>query len=367
VTSKLVIENLKHKPMRSLLSFLLIGVPVTLILTLVGLSHGMMEDAQQRARGSGTDIFVRGTNANTAFSASGATLPEKFLDYFARQPHVKVVMGIVTHPIRLTLIVNGVELEKLEQMTGGLHYLEGGGFQGPYDTVIDRYYATQEKKHAGDTIEMMNHKWRISGIVEGGKLAHIFVPLKTLQELDSASNRLSQINLKLDDPANTQAVIADLKKVLGPDYPVLSVEELSTMLTESVNSQGLEIFIDVIMGIGVVIGFAVVCLSMYMAVLQRTREIGILKSLGGSRGFILGIILAEAVMLGLGGTALGILMSYGARALIRLLVPASLQMVIVYGWWPVACGITLVGATLGALYPGLSAARHDPIEALAYE
>ena len=78
------------------------------------------------------------------------------------------------------------------------------------------------------------------------------------------------------------------------------------------------------MGIGVVIGFAVVCLSMYMAVLQRTREIGILKSLGGSKGFILRVILSEALLLGIGGTILGILMSYGAYWLIKTLVPASL-------------------------------------------
>ncbi len=121
------------------------------------------------------------------------------------------------------------------------------------------------------------------------------------------------------------------------------------------------------MGIGVVIGFAVVCLSMYMAVLQRTREIGILKSLGGSKGFILRCILSEALLLGIGGTILGILMSYGAYWLIKTLVPASLPMVIVYEWWPIAGGITIVGALLGALYPGLTAAAHDPIEALAYE
>ena len=121
------------------------------------------------------------------------------------------------------------------------------------------------------------------------------------------------------------------------------------------------------MGIGVVIGFAVVCLSMYMAVLQRTREIGILKSMGGSKGFILGIILAEALMLGIGGSVLGILMSYGAYWLIHTLVPASFPMIIVYEWWPIAGGITLGATLLGALYPGLSAAAHDPIEALAYE
>jgi putative ABC transport system permease protein len=117
----------------------------------------------------------------------------------------------------------------------------------------------------------------------------------------------------------------------------------------------------------VVIGFAVVCLSMYMAVLQRTREIGILKSMGGSKGFILGIILAEALMLGVGGSVLGIVMSYGAYWLIHTLVPASFPMIIVYHWWPIAGSITLLAAGLGALYPGLSAAAHDPIEALAYE
>jgi len=60
-------------------------------------------------------------------------------------------------------------------------------------------------------------------------------------------------------------------------------------------------------------------------------------------------------------------MSFGAYWLIQTLVPASIPMVIVKIWWMYASAITLAGAALGALYPGLSAARHDPIEALAYE
>jgi putative ABC transport system permease protein len=144
------------------------------------------------------------------------------------------------------------------------------------------------------------------------------------------------------------------------------MEELTSLYSVN-NIQGLSEFIMVIMAIGVVIGFAVVCLSMYMAVLQRTREIGILKSLGASKSFILRIILAEALVLGIGGTILGVVMSYGAWWLILTLVPASIPMVIVPSWWPIAGGITLIGAGLGALYPGLSAARHDTIEALSYE
>ena len=213
----------------------------------------------------------------------------------------------------------------------------------------------------------MNRPWRVSGIIDGGKLAHVLVQLHVLQEMDASTGKLGQIYLKLDDPSNTDAVISRLRQQLGPDYPIWSMEEVASQLRESINSQGLDKFVVVIIAIGVVIDFAVVCLSMYMAVLQRTREIGILKSLGGSKTFILRIILAEAQILALGGTAFGIILSYGARWAIQTFEPASFQMEIVYLWWPRAAAITLVAATLGALYPGLSAARHDPIEALAYE
>ena len=133
------------------------------------------------------------------------------------------------------------------------------------------------------------------------------------------------------------------------------------------NVPGLRSFIHVMIAIAIVIGFAVVCLSMYMAVLQRTREIGILKSLGASRAYILQLIVAEAFVMGLFGTVVGIVFSFGARWLILTLVPASLQQAIVSDWWPIAGAIALVASLLGALYPGFRAARQDPIEALAYE
>ena len=364
--AKIVLENLKHKPMRSLLSFLLIGVPVTLILTLVGLSHGMLADAERRARGTGADIMVRGPNASAVLSSGGATLPEKFLDYFAGQPHVKTVMGVVTHPVELPLVINGIDLDEFTRMSGGFQYLSGGPFQTPDDVIVDRYYADQKKKRVGDNLELMNRQWHISGIVDGGKLSHIMVPLKTLQMLDSETGKFSLIYLKLDNPANTDLVKKQLQSQL-PAYTIWSMRDLVSQFQESVNKQGLDDFIGVVVGIGVIIGFAVVCLAMYMAVLQRTREIGILKSLGGSQLFILEIVWVEALLLGLGGTAAGILLSYAARFAIETLKPASFQMEIVYIWWPIAAAISLIGASLGSLYPGLSAARHDPIEALAYE
>jgi len=366
VTNKLVLENLKHRPMRSLLSILLIGVPVTLILCLIGLSHGLLEDSQARARGIGADVIVRGSTASSVVSTSSASINEGLVRKLEEQPNVKLAMGVIVHPIEQPLNIMGIDLDKFNQMSGGFTYLAGGPLQGDFDVLIDRYYAAQKHVGVGDSLKMMNHDWRVAGIIEGGKLARIVVKKRVLQDLDAATGKVSVIYVKCDDPSQANAVAAELKSLLSGQYPVITMEEFMSMFNVN-NIQGLREFLWVIVGIGVLIGFAVVCLSMYMSVLQRTREIGILKSLGASKTFILRIILTEAVMLGIGGTILGIFMSYGAYYLIRTFVPASIPMVIVKIWWPIAGAITLVGATIGALYPGLSAARHDPIEALAYE
>jgi putative ABC transport system permease protein len=353
--------------MRSLLSILLIGVPVTLILCLVGLSHGFIEDSQKRQRGSGADILMR-PKSSSFLSLNGAPIPEQLVGYMAKQPHVKMATGVYSVVAEgVTLFATGINYEEFTRMCGGFTFHSGGAFQGPDDVILDDYYADQTKAKVGDTITLPNGKWHVSGIMEGGKLTHIVVPLKTLQGRLENAGKVNQIYLRLDDPANTAATVKYLTGIPALEgYPIISMSDFTSLLNVN-NIPALAGFIAVVMGIGVVIGFAVVCLSMYMAVLQRTREIGILKSLGASKGFILGIILSEAFFLGLGGTILGILMSYGAAALIHALKPASLPMTIAYDWWPIAGAITVAGALLGALYPGLTAAAHDPIEALSYE
>jgi putative ABC transport system permease protein len=126
-------------------------------------------------------------------------------------------------------------------------------------------------------------------------------------------------------------------------------------------------FIVVIIGLGSLIGFLVVFLSMYTAVLERTREIGVLKALGASPGYILGILLRETAVLAIAGSILGILLTYGSSWIINSVIHGSLQQAIVPTWWPIAAAIAIVGAIIGALYPGLKAARQDAIEALSYE
>ena len=365
MTGKLVIENLKHRPMRSLLSVLLIGVPVTLQLTLVGLSHGFLDASKQRARGMGADVIVRPPDSSL-LTLSGAPLSDKYIDLLRHQPHVVMAVGVVNMPVKnVTLGATGIDLAAFNKMSGGFQYLEGGPFQQPGDVIVDSYYAAENRLHVGSPITLFNREWRVCGITAGGKVARIVLPIDVLQNIMETPHKLSQIYLKLDDPKYTDQTVAYLKNFMNDDQ-IYSMAEWTSLYSVN-NIPALSEFIAIVMGIGVVIGFAVVCLSMYMSVLQRTREIGILKSLGASKGFILRIILAESVIMGIGGTLLGIAMSYAAYWLLRVLRPASFPIAIVHEWWLYAGLITIAGVLLGALYPGLHAAAHDPIEALAYE
>ncbi len=129
----------------------------------------------------------------------------------------------------------------------------------------------------------------------------------------------------------------------------------------------LQSFIYVITGLSIVVGFLVVSLTMYTAVLERTREIGILKALGAAPLDILGMLARETIVLAAGGWIAGILLSFLANWAINHFVRASLQSVITPDWWPRVAAIALVASLLGAIYPGLRAARQDAIEALSYE
>jgi putative ABC transport system permease protein len=205
----------------------------------------------------------------------------------------------------------------------------------------------------------------VTAIVETGKLSHVFVPVAELQDLNNSPGKVSMIYLKLDDPKNLPAVMDALKQTY-PEYNIYSTKEWID-LTSPDRIPAVGVFIKVIIGIGIITGLIVVSLSMYMAVLQRTREIGILKSLGATKAFVMSLVIWEAAAMGVGGTIAGILLSFVSKAVLNQFLAASLPQAVVPIWWLYGFGIALSSALLGAIYPGMIAVRQDPIEALAYE
>ncbi len=119
MVNQLVFENLKHRPVRTALSILAIGISVTLVLTIVGLSNGMLDDSARRARGIGADVQVRPPGISFGTGGGSAPLNEKFVEFIEKQPHVVLATGTVIHPLQFPQSIQGVDFEKFSRMSGG--------------------------------------------------------------------------------------------------------------------------------------------------------------------------------------------------------------------------------------------------------
>jgi putative ABC transport system permease protein len=367
--NRMILGNLVHRPVRSMISIVAVALEVTLILLIVGLCLGMMQDTRTRAGGIGADVIVLPPGSSFIAGLSSAPMPIKVGGVLAKLPHVKSVAPVIqqtTSSGSFFEMITGIDLPSYESMSSGFHYLQGGPFQEPYDVLLDDLFAESKHAKVGDTIDILNNKFRICGIVERGKGGRKFVPISTLQDLMGAKDKATIFYLKLDDPANADTVVDEIDHVPGMErYKVNSMASYLAMMTTN-NIPGLSVFIKVVVGISVVIGFIVIFQAMYTAVMERTREIGILKSMGASKLYIVNVVLRETALLALGGIVLGIVVSLGARAALAHKFPL-LQVVVAGSWIVRATLIAIAGAIAGALYPAFKAAQKDPIDALAYE
>jgi putative ABC transport system permease protein len=365
--NRMIVANLVHRPVRSLISILAVGLEVTLILLIVGLSLGILNDSKERQAGIGADVIVMPPGSSFIVGLTGAPMSSRVGEVLKKLPHVTVVAPVITQVSTAGAleVIAGIDLNSYQALRP-FRFIQGGPFQGPYDVLVDELFARSKHANIGDKIEILNHDFRISGIVEQGKGARKFLQLSTLQDLMGAQGKASIFYLKLDDPKNADAVVDAIKHVPGMGrYVATSMAYYLSMMTPS-NYPGLSSFITVVVAISVVIGFIVIFQAMYAAVMERTREIGILKSMGASKFYIVNIILRETVLLAIGGIIVGIVISLLARQGILHRLPL-LTVKVTGGWVLRATIIAILGAVAGALYPAYKAAQKDPIDALAYE
>jgi putative ABC transport system permease protein len=363
IYSRLIWSNLGVHPMRSALSVIAIGLQVFLILLIVGLTSGALNDWGARVEGVGADLIVQSPNSSIFFFFTSAVMPQSLVARIERLPGVDEVAPVIIVVDTKTFgVIYGIDFARFNGLSHGFTFLSGGPFAQPNDAIADDLAAQGRKLKVGDSVSLANRKFNISGIVVHGKGARFFVPLATAQDIAGAEDRVSVIYVR--STGDTAMVRDELAKLL-PDYRVRSMAEYMSLMT-STSLPELKPFIRCFVGLGVAISFLVILLTMYTMVLERRREIGILKALGSSRAEICGLILAEALVMMVLGVAVGLAGTYGTTTLLHHTSP-TLQILIPSGWIGRSALVALAGALAGAMYPALRAAQSDPVDALAYE
>jgi putative ABC transport system permease protein len=366
--NKLIFANLLHRPVRSIISVLAVAIEVVMILSIVAIFMGMLNDQKQRTNGIGADLVVRPSNTSFMNGVSGAPMPSRMAQVFRRMPHVAVAAPVITNfnMSNAVEILYGIDYESYNALKP-FTWVAGGPFQGPYDVIVDDVYARAgQGRRLGDTITILNHPFHICGIVESGKGGRRLVPIETLGELTGSDGKASVIYLKSDNPANEDAIRQEIAATRGlENYNVQTMDDLISLYTPS-KFPGFDLALDVVITIAVIVGFLVIFQTMYTAVLERTREIGILKSMGASKPTIVGVVLRECAVLAVAGVLVGIAATFAVRELLNVRYP-GFSFELTAGWMARGAAIAFLGSLCGALYPAWMAARKDPIDALAYE
>jgi putative ABC transport system permease protein len=192
--------------------------------------------------------------------------------------------------------------------------------------------------------------------------ARIKVPLATMQEALGTADKCSMIYIKCVNPNEQEEVARRVSERL-PDYSVIFTRDLPQMFATGFS--GFNVFLNVVAGLATVISLLVILLTMYTTVTERTRQIGILKSLGMSKSGIALVFEKEALLISSLGVLLGLAVAVGARYF--LVNKLGWKIELETGYILYACLGGLLSGALGALYPAMRAARQDPVDALSYE
>jgi putative ABC transport system permease protein len=367
--NKLVIGNILYRPVRSAISVLAVAIEVVMILSIVAIMVGQVNGAASQTGGVGADIIVRPPNASFLSAVGGAPVPAKIAGVLAKLPHVAVAAPVIANFSMGNALqtIWGIDFDSYNALRP-FQFVEGGPFRQPDDVIVDDLYAKSNHVAVGQTIDLLQqkHPFHVSGIVEHGKGGRIFVPIHTLGTLLGTPDNASLFYLRWDSAANEKAIEQEIHSTAGlQSYEVQSMSDYMGMMTPE-HFPGFNIALRVVIGIAVTVGFLVIFQSMYTAVMERTREIGILKSLGASKATIVNLVLREAGLVAVTGIIVGMLSTWGIRWFMSIQFP-TLPFYLTDHWLAYGAVIALVGSVLGALYPAWKAARKDPIDALAYE
>ena len=255
-----------------------------------------------------------------------------------------------------------------EYMIQRVNLVEGERLTGNHQMMLGRMMSEALNMGVGDTIELSGSRYKIVGVYESGVSWEEMGGIISQRDAQAFMGRPRKVGLymvKVADPSKAADLVARINTEIPEVHAALSGEFVSQMPDIS----NVNAMVGSISFLAILVGGVGVLNAMLMAVLERTREIGVLRALGWRRRRILQMILTESLLLGLFGGLLGIVIAFGlAFAINKVPVYSG----ILQARWDLeifirAISVALFLGLLGGFYPALRATRLQPVEALRYE
>jgi putative ABC transport system permease protein len=364
----LISSNLSHHPGRTAASVVGVAVGVVLVVLTVGLVRGALRERGQRDANIGVEIMVSGQGQGISFASSDLSLPETLA------ADLRAIPGVAaTTPVGQNLEFKGESGLGIRQIDGiefdsflaasKLQIVEGQPLPKEGDfAIVDGKYIKEKKLKVGDKIDGLDRQLTIVGVYEPELGPRIKMPLSTMQLALGVGGKCSMIYVKCRDSKEQEQVAKAIVEKY-PEVRIIFTQNLPELYATGYT--GFNVFLNIIAGLATIISLLVILLTMYTTVTERTRQIGILKSLGASKGFVAGVFVREALLISAIGIVSGLVFSLIARFFLVKFLGWSIRIEV--GYVLFACFAGIASGVIGAIYPALRAASQDPVEALSYE
>jgi putative ABC transport system permease protein len=396
---KLAIGNLTRRKLRSWLTLIGIFIGIAAVVSLIGLGEGLRNAISSQFSMLGTDVItVQASGVQFGPPGTGVVNPLKD-DYVDKIEKVNGVTLAINRVIKtakaefnkrasIVYIGSMPDGEKRKEIEGrlGMKPIEGRLLK---DGEIGKVYLGNEFKKtdsfgkaisAGDKLIIQGKAFEVVGI--GKKTGSFTTDLAILMNDDDVwdlygnKNDVSMIIVKVNKDADMNRIQQDIEKILRKERDVKEGEEdftveLSINAIKTLESTlfAVQLFVYIIAGISLVVGGIGIMNTMFTAVVERTKEIGILKSIGARNSDIFMIFLVESGMLGsvggIIGMSIGVALAEGLAFLGGIylssdLIKASLP------WWLIVGSLSfsfIVGCIAG-ITPAVRASSLHPVDAL---
>src|SRR5947209_1228423 len=362
----LVTANVRQRPVRAVVSAAGVALGVCLVMLFTGLARGMSNDLQRRSQNLKAEIFFTRSSGSELMSTT-ASLPVKYADELLKIDGVAMAVPDIRY---ISQGGKGIGFEQVEGVDwdgfaamNDVRLVAGRAPTAVNEVVVDETKAQNSQLSVGSTLKLFgNQPYTVTGIYTPEAGPRVKMTLAAMQDALEAPGKCTWVYVKLKNPDQAVEMARRIDEQL-PGNKIQLTRDIVTNVEKSIPYLG--VFLRTLVGLSAVVSGLVVMLAMYTTITERTREIGILKALGASRGYIVGEIEKEAVLISVVGVAAG----FAASLLAGYLIQRSSGLVFEYGWgWALTAAlIGLLGGALGALYPAVRAANLDAVSALAYE
>jgi len=360
------LRNLLRQPTRTLLTLTGIGIAMMAMVSLGGLADGLVDEMTALAGKGG--VHLAGMEADASMDLS--TIDQGIVRRIADVPGVRDAEGFLTGYTAVGdlpfFVVFGYHPRG--QAIREFRIVEGTPLTANRQIIIGRVAAEALDKRVGQTLRLFNGSFRIVGFYETGvpfEDGGGVVSLRDAQALFGQPHKVSFLGIRLEDPDLAEAVEHEIEA----RFPEVAVMQASEFSEDVADLKFMRSSTWAIAFLALLVGGAGMTNTMVMSVFERTREIGVLRALGWSKGRVLSMILRESLALSLLGGAVGVVTGVVAIGLLNGL-PA------VAGWVQASFSMALfvqalvtafvLGAAGGA-YPSWRASLMRPVEALRYE